>query len=246
MGQIDPNTQHRGTGEWSGADASQHEGDGVLVEAQLKQRLRRDPRSVDALCGLAGIHMRRGWLDEALRLVRAAVAHTQDSAQLWGLLTQVLLARGRLREAEESIRKSLRIDPDNAQCWIGLASVNNRLLRPHAALEAYQQAERLDPAIPLLHLSIGHVLKTVGRRADCERVYQECIARARIRRSVLGFPEDCVEYRAVMPRLARRSQLWRSTFDVQKENRRLSSGRVVVIVESRQAAGVVSPDETVR
>jgi predicted Zn-dependent protease len=82
-----------------------------------------------------------------------------------------------LREAEESIRKSLRIDPDNAQCWIGLASVNNRLLRPHAALEAYQQAERLDPAIPLLHLSIGHVLKTLGRRADCERVYHECIAR---------------------------------------------------------------------
>jgi outer membrane receptor protein involved in Fe transport/tetratricopeptide (TPR) repeat protein len=178
MGQIDPNTQRWGTGDGrNAADVSQREGDGVLVEAQLKRRLRRDARSVDALCGLAGIYMRRGWLDEALRLVRAALEHTQDSAHVWGLLTQVLLACGRLREAEESIRKSLRIDPDNAQCWIGLASVNNRLLRPHAALEAYQQAGRLDPAIPLLHLSIGHVLKTLGRRADCERVYHECIAR---------------------------------------------------------------------
>jgi Tfp pilus assembly protein PilF len=82
MGQIDPNTRPSGHRGWSAADASKREGDGVLVEAQLKQRLRRDPRSVDALCGLAGIYMRRGWLDEALRLVRAAVAHTQDSAQI--------------------------------------------------------------------------------------------------------------------------------------------------------------------
>jgi hypothetical protein len=44
-------------------------------------------------------------------------------------------------------------------------------------LMAYREAERLDPRQRLVHLSIGHVLKSLGRRAECERVYHECIAR---------------------------------------------------------------------
>ncbi len=149
----------------------------ALTEGRFKRHLRQDDRSLDALCGLAGIYLRRGWLEEALRLVRHALRQTQESAHVWSLLTQGLIARGRLIEAEESIQKALRIDPANAQHWVALASVNNRLLRPQAALAAYRQAERLAPELPLLHLSIGHVLKTLGQRPECERVYRECLAR---------------------------------------------------------------------
>jgi outer membrane receptor protein involved in Fe transport len=42
-------------------------------------------------------------------------------------------------------------------------------------LAAYQAAERINPNRRLVHLSIGHVLKTLGRRAECERVYHECL-----------------------------------------------------------------------
>jgi outer membrane receptor protein involved in Fe transport/tetratricopeptide (TPR) repeat protein len=173
MDQVDRNAQPR-----DAADASRREAHDALTEARFKRRLRRDDCSVDALCGLATIYLRRGWLEEALRLLRHALKQTQESAQVWGLLTQGLIARGRLVEAEESNQKALRIEPHNAQHWVALASINNRLLRPQAALAAYQQAERLDPELPLLHLSIGHVLKTLGRRSECERVYRECIARA--------------------------------------------------------------------
>jgi outer membrane receptor protein involved in Fe transport/tetratricopeptide (TPR) repeat protein len=149
----------------------------ALAEAQYRRRLRQDPCSVGALCGLADIYLQRGGTDEALRLLRHATRQTQESAAVWSLLTQVFLATGRLREAQESIQKALRIEPDNAQHWIGLASVNNRLMRMPLALDAYRRAERLDPGLPLLHLSIGHVLKALGRRSECERVYEECLAR---------------------------------------------------------------------
>jgi outer membrane receptor protein involved in Fe transport/tetratricopeptide (TPR) repeat protein len=48
-------------------------------------------------------------------------------------------------------------------------------MQPEAALSAYQAAERINPNRPLVHLSIGHLLKTLGRRTECERVYHECL-----------------------------------------------------------------------
>ena len=88
---------------------------------------------------------------------------------------QQLIARGRLVEAEAAISEALALCPDVAAHWVALASVHSRLQRPQAALDAYRAAERLDPGVPLLHLSIGHVLKTLGRRAECERTYRECV-----------------------------------------------------------------------
>ena len=148
-----------------------------LIESRLRRRLRRNDCCVDALCGLATIYLRHGSLEEALRLLRHALRQTDSSAQVWGLLTQGLTACGRLVEARAANQNALRINPDNPQHWVALASINNRLLRPEAALVAYRHAERLAPDLPLLHLSIGHVLKTIGRRSECERVYRECIAR---------------------------------------------------------------------
>jgi tetratricopeptide (TPR) repeat protein len=89
----------------------------------------------------------------------------------------MLLEAGRLTDAEAALRRALRVEPDSPRCWIILATINGRMQRPEAALAAYREAERISPDEPLLHLSIGHVLKTLGRRAECERVYHECIAR---------------------------------------------------------------------
>jgi tetratricopeptide (TPR) repeat protein len=89
----------------------------------------------------------------------------------------MLLEAGRLAEAETEVRRALLVEPDSPRCWISLATINGRMQRPEAALAAYREAERISPDEPLVHLSIGHVLKTLGRRTECERVYHECIAR---------------------------------------------------------------------
>ncbi len=73
------------------------------------------------------------------------------------------------------MRRSLDIEPRNEQNWLALATICGRLMQPEASLAAYQAAERINPKRRLVHLSIGHVLKTLGRRGECERVYHECL-----------------------------------------------------------------------
>jgi outer membrane receptor protein involved in Fe transport/tetratricopeptide (TPR) repeat protein len=143
---------------------------------EFRRRLRQDPCHVPSLCGLATVHLQRRESAAALRLLRHALRQTESFPRAWALLSQVLLASGRLLEAETTIRRALSLDAGNARYWIALASVNNRLLRAEAALAAYREAQRLDPALPL-QLSIGHVLKALGRRSECERAYHECLAR---------------------------------------------------------------------
>ncbi len=143
----------------------------------LREMLQRGRQSPDELRALAQDLLDRGLLDDALAAAQRAVQRQENCASSWALLSKILLVQGRLEDAEGSIRRALRIDPTNAHGWVGRASIQNRLLHPQDALASYRQAEALDPRIPLLHLSIGHVLKAMGRRSECERVYKECLAR---------------------------------------------------------------------
>ncbi len=128
-----------------------------------------------ALCGLAGLHLGAGRLSDAERLLRHALKHSAYFPAALRLLGQTHLEAGRLTEAESAIRRCLDIEPQNEQNWLALATLCGRLMQPEAALAAYQAAERINPKRRLVHLSIGHVLKTLGRRAECERVYHECL-----------------------------------------------------------------------
>lgn len=147
------------------------------AESAFREILVIDASHVGALCGLAAVLIGTGMAFEAERLLRHALKQTAHSPLVWGLLGQALLEGGRISEAEISTRRALLVEPKNAQYWIGLGTIAARLLQPDDALMAYREAERLDPRQRLVHLSIGHVLKTLGRRAECERVYHECIAR---------------------------------------------------------------------
>ena len=147
----------------------------ALTEGRFKRHLRQDDRSLDALCGLAGIYLRRGWLEEALRLVRHALRQTQESAHVWSLLTQGLIARGRLIEAEESIQKALRIDPANAQHWVALGAVNSRLLRPRQRWRPIKRRNESSPAPvaePVHRPRAQGPGKAAGMRARISRMHR--------------------------------------------------------------------------
>jgi tetratricopeptide (TPR) repeat protein len=150
-------------------------GNQIDAERVFREILRSDAGQVGALCGLAALSLGAGIVVDAERLLRHALKQTAHSPLVWRGLAQVLLEAGRLADADAAIRRALLVEPKSAQSWIVLATVSGRLMRPEAALAAYEAAERLDPKQRLVHLSIGHVLKTLGRRAECERVYHECI-----------------------------------------------------------------------
>ena len=141
----------------------------------LRRRLREDPRHVPSLCALATIHLQRRESHPALRLLRAALKEIHSYPRAWALLSEVLLALGRIGEARAAIERALDLDRCNPRFWVSLAAIRNRLLQAEDALAAYREAARLDPTLPV-QLSIGHVLKALGRRAECERAYHESLA----------------------------------------------------------------------
>jgi predicted Zn-dependent protease len=149
----------------------------AVAERLFRDILETDASHVGALCGLAAIRRGAARVADAERLLRHAARQTEHSPLVHRGMGQVLLEAGRLAEADAAVRRALLVEPDSPRCWIILATINGRMQRPEAALAAYREAERLSPQEPLVHLSIGHVLKTLGRRAECERVYHECIAR---------------------------------------------------------------------
>jgi tetratricopeptide (TPR) repeat protein len=152
-------------------------GESIAAERLFRDILEADASHVGALCGLAAIYRGAGLLVEAERLLRHALRQTEHSPLVWRAMAQTLVEAGRLAEAEAAVRRALLVEPHSARCWVSLATINGRMHRPEAALAAYREAERVDPNHPLVHLSIGHVLKTLGRRAECEQAYHECIAR---------------------------------------------------------------------
>jgi len=151
-------------------------GESMAAERVFREILEADASHVGALCGLAAIHRGAGLLVEAERLLRHALRQTEHSPLVWRGMAQTLMDTGRLPDAEAAVRRALLVEPDSARCWVSLATINGRMHRPEAALAAYREAERIDPDHPLLRLSIGHVFKTLGRRAESEQAYHDCIA----------------------------------------------------------------------
>jgi tetratricopeptide (TPR) repeat protein len=152
-------------------------GESMAAERHFREILEEDASHIGALCGLAAIYRGAGLLVEAERLLRHALRQTEHSPLVWRGMAQTLMEAARLAEAEAAVRRALLVEPDSAHCWVSLATISGRMHRPEAALAAYREAERVDPDHPLVHLSIGHVLKTLGRRAECEQAYHECIER---------------------------------------------------------------------
>jgi len=95
---------------------------------------------------------------------------------VWRGLAQALLDAGRHVEAEAAIRHALEIEPESAPSWVILGSVCAHRLHGESAVAAFDRALELDPRQVRVLLSKGHVLKTLGRRAECEAAYHACIA----------------------------------------------------------------------
>jgi len=150
--------------------------DRKTAEEIFRDILKTDATHVAALCGHAALAVAAGNTTGAERLLRHALKQCEHMPLVQRCLSHTLLAAGRLPEAETAIRKLLKIEPENPQNWVALGTVHTRVLRQQDALTAYEEAARLNPKEVRLRLSIGHVLKTLGRRTQCEQAYHACLA----------------------------------------------------------------------
>ena len=146
------------------------------AEGIFRGLLREDPNDVGALCGLAAISLSAGYPRDGERLLRHALKQSAHLPLIWRGLAQALLDAGRHAQADAAIRHALEVEPDSAASWVIHGSICAQRLHGPAAVEAFDRALAIDPSQVRVLLSKGHVLKTLGRRAECETVYRACIA----------------------------------------------------------------------
>jgi tetratricopeptide (TPR) repeat protein len=146
------------------------------AEELFRDILRRDASHTAALCGLAAVSLAADVPQDAERLLRHALRQSEHLPLAYRGLGPALLALGRVEEAEAASRHLVKVEPENPQSWIIKASVASRFMRTEQALEAYQRAARYQPGDVRLLMSIGHVRKSLGQRAESEASYKEVLA----------------------------------------------------------------------
>jgi tetratricopeptide (TPR) repeat protein len=149
--------------------------EGPKAEAIFRRVLHENPNHIGALCGLAAVSLAAGYPKDAERLLRHALKQSAHMPLIRRGLAQAHLEAGDLAESEAAIRHSLLIDAGSSASWVQLGSVLAHTMRQTAALDAYEQALRIDPNQIRVILSRGHVLKTLGRRAEAEAAYLRCL-----------------------------------------------------------------------
>jgi len=161
---------------FAGAAAALARGDARAAESVYRGRLQEDMNDVGALCGLAAVSLSAGYPRDGERLLRHALRESPHLPLAWRGLAQALLDAGRLDEAEQAALHALRVDARSAAGWVLLGSIRAHRLHGEDAVAAYDRALALEPAQVRVLLSKGHVLKTLGRRAECEQAYRACLA----------------------------------------------------------------------
>jgi tetratricopeptide (TPR) repeat protein len=145
------------------------------AESIFREILKVDASHVNSLCGLAAVSLTVSRGSDALRLLRHAQKQSAHLPLTLRGLCQTLVDLGQLPEAEATIRRLLRIEDENPRNWVMLATVCTRMMRQEDALEAFERAEVLNPTEIRLRLSIGHLHKTLGNRAESEAAYKRCL-----------------------------------------------------------------------
>jgi predicted Zn-dependent protease len=151
--------------------------EGAQAEQIFRGILKQEGKHVGALCGLSAVALMSGQPAQAERLLRNALRQSPHLPMVWRGLGQTLMETGKLEAAEQAMREALRVEPRSARNWVMLGTILSRRLRQTEALDAYEHALTLQPAQPArITMSKGHLLKTLGRRAECEAAYLACIA----------------------------------------------------------------------
>ena len=142
------------------------------AEGTFRGILRQRPDHVAALVGLANIAVDANAVDDAERLLRHALKVAPNMDTVWRGLARVHSERADYNRAEAAAERALALAPESADCWTMLGTVQAWGLRPERARTSFERALALKPDQPRVALSLGHVLKTIGERTDCERAYR--------------------------------------------------------------------------
>ena len=148
------------------------DGDLSAAEDILRSYLLKAGEHVEALRLLARIEHQRDVLDEAERLLEAALKRAPDYRAARLEYVRVLIDRQKYLQAREEIGILLKREPGNADYLSLYAAACVGLGEHERAIALYRQLVAASPGSPELHVFLGHSLQAVGRQKEATDSYQ--------------------------------------------------------------------------
>lgn len=146
------------------------------AEPLLRQYLKRDPFDARAIRMLAELAGRIGRNRDAETLLRRALELAPAFTAARANLALVLYRQNRAGEALAELDELQRDEPDHIGHANLKAAALGRLGGFEDAIALYERVLAVAPAQPRVWMSLGHMLKTVGRQADGVAAYRRAIA----------------------------------------------------------------------
>ncbi len=150
---------------------------GRLADAKLAYEhvLRANPDCAEALYLLGILVYRIGNPDNAIALIRRAIALRPGFTEAQNDLGNILLETGKLEAAAVVFRKLLRLRPQHADAYNNLGVILKNQGNHEEAVRAYKKAIQLNPKNAGQHFNLGNTFKELERYDEAVAAYRRVI-----------------------------------------------------------------------
>jgi len=148
------------------------------AETLLQGHLDQHPNDIAALCLLADVADRHDRMNDAEALLTRCLELAPSFLRARHNYAVVLLRQNKTTAALEETRRLLLQDPDNPDIRKLRAAILVRLREYDESIALCEGLLDEDPNQPTVWTSLGHMLKSVGRREECIQAYHKAIALA--------------------------------------------------------------------
>jgi len=146
-----------------------------LAEESYKKVLKKDNNNIDALRLLGLLAFKNKNYSVAENLFIRAIKLDQHFHLLWDNLAKVYRIQNKLEKSKKAFKNLIELDPYNFEALVALGTIYVKLADYDEGIRTYQKVLSLKDNNPRVFLSMGHALKTVGRRKECEDSYLKAI-----------------------------------------------------------------------
>jgi len=148
------------------------------AEPLLRRHLERYPTDVAAMYMLADVAARHARLGDAEALLKRCVELAPSYRLARHNYAVVLMRQDKPADALREAERLLAEEPANSAFHNLRAAVLLRLAEYEEAAKVYEHVLGEHPEQPRVWASLGHVLRTIGRREQCVAAYRKAIALA--------------------------------------------------------------------
>ena len=145
------------------------------AEDAFKKVLIEDENNIDALRFMGILAFKSGNHDIAEAMLTKALKLDPTYSLVWANLAQVFSVTGQLDKAKKSFKNILNMEPKNGLIWAEYGTVLTKLANYQEGKDAYLKALEFKPNSPRVHLSLGHVYKTMGEIDNSISSYKNTI-----------------------------------------------------------------------